>query len=297
MARIYTETVPNTDTSILRVVGKVTIGSGDVALRQAVTDTLNSGRRDLILDLAEVTTIDSSGIGELVSSYTMTVNRGGSLVTSRLPAKLNELLHVTQLITVFDVYESSFDAVAAIRERRGVRTTGETQAILENLSFRADVLPSGIVIPRLVDSTQLLADHLLREPESVYKLPPRRFEELIAELVKQFGWRVHLTPATHDGGRDIVALIPSPVGDLMCLIEAKRFREDRKVGVGLVRQLWGTVNHEDASIGLLVTSSSFSSEARAFEKQHETRLKLRDNDDVFDWLHVYSREGGWRRTL
>jgi len=297
MARIYTESVPRTDTSILRVVGKVTIGGGDVTLREAVTTALRSGRRDLVLDLADVTTIDSSGIAELVGSYTMALNRGGSLVTSRLPPKLNELLHVTQLITIFEVYDSTVDAVLAIRERRGSAPTSEEQAVLESLSFHADGLPSGIVIPRLVDSTQLLAEHLLREPESIYALPPRRFEELIAELVKQFGWRVQLTPTTRDGGRDIVALVPSDVGDLLCLIEAKRYREDRTVGVGLVRQLWGTVNHEDASIGLLVTSSSFSPEARVFEKQHESRLKLRDNDDVFDWLRIYSSAGGWRRTL
>lgn len=98
---------------IIALEGKITIGSGDTQLRDVITNAVSAGKTNVLLDLSKVTTIDSSGIGELVGSYTTVTNRGGKLKLLHLPAKLNELLHVTQLITVFEVYEDEADAVAS----------------------------------------------------------------------------------------------------------------------------------------------------------------------------------------
>lgn len=96
---------------IIALQGKITIGSGDSQLREVITNALNNSKNSILLDMSGVTTIDSSGIGELVGSYTTVTNRGGKLKLLHLPAKLNELLHVTQLITVFEVYENEQDAL------------------------------------------------------------------------------------------------------------------------------------------------------------------------------------------
>lgn len=104
-----TRTVDNVE--IISLQGKITIGSGDTQLREVITSAVNGGKTNVLLDLSGVTTIDSSGIGELVGSYTTVTNRGGKLKLLHLPAKLNELLHVTQLITVFEVYENEQEAV------------------------------------------------------------------------------------------------------------------------------------------------------------------------------------------
>jgi anti-sigma B factor antagonist len=96
---------------IIDLQGKITIGAGDQQLREVITNAVNSGHTNILLNLSGVTTIDSSGIGELVGSYTTVTNRGGKLKLLHLPAKLNELLHVTQLITVFEVYENEQDAL------------------------------------------------------------------------------------------------------------------------------------------------------------------------------------------
>ena len=98
---------------VIKLDGKITIGAGDQQLREVISNALNGGKTKLLLDMSGVTTIDSSGIGELVGSYTTVTNRGGKLKLLHLPAKLNELLHVTQLITVFEVYESEPEAVAS----------------------------------------------------------------------------------------------------------------------------------------------------------------------------------------
>lgn len=96
---------------IISLQGKITIGAGDTQLREVITNAVNEGKNKILLDLSGVTTIDSSGIGELVGSFTTVTNRGGKLKLLHLPAKLNELLHVTQLITVFEVYEDEQEAI------------------------------------------------------------------------------------------------------------------------------------------------------------------------------------------
>ena len=101
------------EVEIISLQGKITIGSGDSQLREVISNAVNNGKSKILLDMSGVTTIDSSGIGELVGSYTTVTNRGGKLKLLHLPAKLNELLHVTQLITVFEVYENEQEAVGS----------------------------------------------------------------------------------------------------------------------------------------------------------------------------------------
>lgn len=101
------------DVTVLTPQGKITIGVGDVALRDAIHQTLDSGATKILVSLAQVTTIDSSGVGELVSAYTSVTNRGGRLKLANLPAKVQDVLTITQLITVFDVYETEAEALAS----------------------------------------------------------------------------------------------------------------------------------------------------------------------------------------
>lgn len=96
---------------IVKLEGKITIGAGDQQLREVISNMVSDGKIKILLDMSGVTTIDSSGIGELVGSYTTVANRGGKLKLLHLPAKLNELLHITQLITVFEVYENEAEAL------------------------------------------------------------------------------------------------------------------------------------------------------------------------------------------
>lgn len=145
------------------------------------------------------------------------------------------------------------------------------------------------VRPRIVLANQSLAERLQHAPQSVFDLSPRQFEELVAELLQGLGCEVHITPATRDGGKDILAYMPTPLGRVLCLVEAKRYRQDRPVGVGLVRQLYGTLVDAGASNAMLVTTSSYSKDARAFRQKHEYRLDLRDYTNVVEWIRGYGR--------
>ncbi len=101
------------DVTILDMSGKITIGEGSVALRTAVRRLLEEGKKKILLNLAKVNYIDSSGIGELVSSYTAIGKESGQLKLLNLTQKLQDLLTITKLLTVFDVYESEEDALAS----------------------------------------------------------------------------------------------------------------------------------------------------------------------------------------
>ncbi len=97
--------------TILDLKGKITIGVGDVALRDAIHEALSAGAMKILVNLGDVSTIDSSGVGELVSAYTTVTNRGGKLKLLDLPPKVADILQITQLITVFDVYEGEDEAL------------------------------------------------------------------------------------------------------------------------------------------------------------------------------------------
>ena len=99
------------DVTILDLKGKITIGSGDVALRNSIHEVIAGGAMKVLINMNDVSTIDSSGIGELVSAYTTATNRGAKLKLYNLPAKVSDILTITQLITVFDVYDSEDQAV------------------------------------------------------------------------------------------------------------------------------------------------------------------------------------------
>ena len=97
--------------TILDPKGKITIGSGDVALRDSVLEALDSGATKILINLQGVSTIDSSGIGELVAAYTTVTNRGGQLKLSNLSPKVTDILQITQLATVFQVEDCEESAL------------------------------------------------------------------------------------------------------------------------------------------------------------------------------------------
>lgn len=101
------------DVRIIRLAGKITIGAGDVKMRELVDAALEDGKKKILLDLEDVSTIDSSGIGEMVSCYTTVAKHGGQLKLLRLSPKINDILQVTQLITVFDVFDDQQEALAS----------------------------------------------------------------------------------------------------------------------------------------------------------------------------------------
>ncbi len=101
------------DIRVLELGGKITIGSGDVKIRELIAQALEDGKQNILFDLGGVTAIDSSGIGEMVACYTTVTKRGGQLKLMHLSPKISDILQVTQLITVFDVFDDEREAVGS----------------------------------------------------------------------------------------------------------------------------------------------------------------------------------------
>lgn len=145
------------------------------------------------------------------------------------------------------------------------------------------------VRPQIVSFSESLAVELKKTPEKIHGVTSRQFEHLIAELFDDMGWEVELTKATRDGGRDILARMNTGSFNIFCLIEAKKYRKDRSIGVQLVRNLYGTFCDEKANSAMLVTTSRFTDDAVKFRERHKYQLELKDYTDVIGWLAGYKK--------
>lgn len=154
------------------------------------------------------------------------------------------------------------------------------------------LLPESLLLPeefaRAAANVQGVPDWMLqqlsRNPFDVHGLTDRKFEELVAELLRRDGYDVLLTPQTRDGGFDLVVEAELPVGRILTLVECKKWRKDRPVGVSVIRNLYGVVNEKLASNGLLVTSSRFTQPSVNLQNSLQYRVDLRDFDVLARWI-------------
>jgi restriction endonuclease Mrr len=145
---------------------------------------------------------------------------------------------------------------------------------------------------RINSITEELVTYLARHPHHIYKLQPRKFEDLVAAIVADMGYEVELTPLSRDGGRDVLAVMATPLGKQLTIIECKRYDIDNRIGVELVRQfLWVLEQEDRANRGLIAATSYFTSGARELEAQHRWRLGLKDYESIVGWLSQY---GKWK---
>jgi len=99
------------DVSVVDVAGRITLGEGSSALRDLLREMVGKGQKQILLNLGDVSYIDSSGIGELVSGFTTVTNSGGNLKLLNLNKRVKDLLQITKLYTVFDVHEDEAGAI------------------------------------------------------------------------------------------------------------------------------------------------------------------------------------------
>lgn len=167
-------------------------------------------------------------------------------------------------------------------------------------------LHSRFDLERLIDGRSILTissfinerlvAYFREHPQRLYDLTPRQFEELVAEIWDGFGFEVELTSQTVDGGCDVIAVKHSPLRRKY-LIECKRYRSDRTIGVHIVRQLGGVVlkhvatsrRDDEAIKGILATTSSFTSPAQTYLRDTRYWLEGADSDRIVQWLAEYDR--------
>ncbi len=99
------------DVTVIDATGRVTLGEGASTFRESLRELLAKGHKKILVNLGDVSYIDSSGIGELVSGFTSVTNQGGQLKLLNLTKRVKDLLQITKLYTVFEVFEDEAEAV------------------------------------------------------------------------------------------------------------------------------------------------------------------------------------------
>lgn len=126
-----------------------------------------------------------------------------------------------------------------------------------------------------------------KHPEQLYQLSSRKFEELIASLMKDMGFEVELTPATRDGGRDIIAYVRNGLTNFLAHVECKRYSPDNKVSVEIIRSVVGVHHMRNANKSIIVTTGFYTKDAKAEAKLVENTLDLKDYHDLKLMLSKY----------
>lgn len=141
---------------------------------------------------------------------------------------------------------------------------------------------------RIIVDVGAVNDEFLRraadDPNFVFSITPRQFEELVAELLTRIGYDVELTQKTRDGGKDIYAAKRDGLGTFLFLVECKRYSPDNPVGVEIIRALHGVADIERVTGSMVVTTSYFSRDARELASQIRYRMSLKEYLDVRQWL-------------
>ncbi len=140
----------------------------------------------------------------------------------------------------------------------------------------------------IIDSRTLIdekvRDHLSRHPELIYDLSPRAFEELVASVLMSFGLDVELTPTTRDGGVDLIAYVKNRVASFLMVVECKKWRQDRPVGIDIVQRLYGVQLGMSANKSIIVTTSHFTTPAIDQCNQYKGLMELKDFEQLKGWL-------------
>jgi hypothetical protein len=143
---------------------------------------------------------------------------------------------------------------------------------------------SGIVISSIDDG---IKKYFKLNPEKLYDIAPRKFEELVASILVDLGFDVEITKATRDGGTDIIAYVRNAVCSYLTHIECKRYAPNKKVGVGIIREVIGVHQIRKATKSIIVTTSFFSHDALKEAELMENQLDLKDFNDLKKWLQKY----------
>ena len=128
-----------------------------------------------------------------------------------------------------------------------------------------------------------LLDRLAKYPEERFLLDARLFEETIAEILSRMGYDVRLTPRRGDMGRDVLAVLRTPVAPQLMLVECKRYGKKRLVGPEPVARLWYRLFDDHANMAMVVTTSGFQPVARKMARDRGYQIALKEGTDFIEW--------------
>ncbi len=163
----------------------------------------------------------------------------------------------------------------------------EAESVYESLSIPQEA--TEIIIDSNTLINEKVALYLARHPELVHELSPRAFEELVAHVLSCLGLQVELTQASRDGGVDIYAYVKTQVASFLMVVECKKWRPDRPIGIDIVQRLFGVQQGLSANKSIIVTTSHFTEPAMNQCKQYRGLMELKDFENLKGWLAESTR--------
>ncbi|MDI9872871.1 restriction endonuclease, partial [Flectobacillus roseus] len=166
--------------------------------------------------------------------------------------------------------------------------------ISENINLKGFILNNQSILETspeykfITDDIKIVNKSILErinfDANKIYDLSSRQFEELVAELMTKQGYKVDLTKATRDGGKDLIIANHSDIGNFIYYVECKKYAPNRPVGVNLVRELAGTISLDRVTAGLMITSSYFSPDAIQLSEKIKHQMGLVDFIKLKEWI-------------
>lgn len=281
-----------------------------LAFDRLLRDDALSDKSLLILD--DIHVLSSEGFNELLDArrrrYPLQLLMTGLpdettalLTRSRLDPVQIRLAPLTNEETKRLLIETGHIDISKALPPDGLRSPGRLHELTQTLQSDSPVeLPTVLGpdgLPLAPDSTGFhavelavkgisddLIARLAQQPELMYELDWRKFEELVAELYERQGYEVELTRGSKDGGVDIYALHRAPNAKFLTVVDVKKHHAKNRVGVELVKQLRSTAADANAHMGVIATTSYFTRGAKAYQQDRQHLLGLQDFVSVHDML-------------
>lgn len=256
--------------SQLQLFDRVYITSRNINYNYKFTNVIRIGR----LSKNQCKKLIDGYIGPLKPSkglFDILLNIASPLPIRTILQSLNEYLNSNDLIREF-ILELGNEVTQEYKLGQGLYLQSSKLLVPESKEI---IVPDPIIDDISIVNTSLLAQ-VAKNPSLVHQCSSRQFEELVCELLDKKGYKVHLTGQTRDGGKDIIIVENNLLGSFLIYVECKQYAPDRPVGVNLVRELYGTISADEATAGLLITSSYFSKDAINFKNKIKHRLSLMD---------------------
>jgi anti-anti-sigma regulatory factor len=223
----------------------------------------SAGVRIVVADFFETAYVDSSALGALYALSQRLRVAGGHLAVQNLRGDLRQVLELTKLDT----------EIVVVEDRRHEQKCQ-------------------LIIPRFDQINQELIEYFARNPQKLDDdLDWRGFELLVEAIFRNQGFRTEIGSGRADGGVDIRLLQSDQCGDLVSLVQVKKYEKDRPIRLEAVQALCAVVEDQKANRGIFVTTSRYLPSARQFADRQGARLSLRDGADVARWCRELAERG------
>lgn len=213
----------------------------------------------------------------IISETTRYMKKGNFDIIPQYVKRLNSITNYDYLSIILG--ENDIDLEELLNLLDTIVNSIDTDVSFENSEY---IIPQNII-----ELSEEIIYQISKNPELMYLLEPRLFENLISKILLKFKVKTELTKQTRDGGYDIIAIDDEHFSRNKYLIECKRYNPENKVDVSIVRSLYGVKTYNKATKGLLITSSYFTKDAKEFANNNAWELELYDYNDIVNWLRKF----------